>query len=65
MITNSFSENFGCLPSLSDFCIEMHYPNGFENVSGGLVSFTVLMLIRSNGPQPQYGTRLLAVAPGT
>ena len=65
VITNSFSENFGCLPSLSDFCIEMHYPNGFENVSGGSVSFTVLMLIRTNGPQPQYGTKLLAFAPGT
>ena len=65
VITNSFSENFGCLPSLSDFCIEMHYPNGFENVSGGSVSFTVLMLIRSNGPQPQYGIKLLSFAPGT
>ena len=65
VITNSFSENFGCLPSLSDFCIEMHYPNGFENVSGGSVSFTVLMLIRSNGPRPQYGTKVFAFAPGT
>lgn len=64
VITNSF-DNFGCLPSLSDNCIEMHYPNGFENVSGGSVSFTVLMLIRSNGPQAQYGIKLFSFAPGT
>lgn len=65
VISNSFSENFGCLPSLSDNCIEMHYNGGFENVSGGSVSFTVLMLVRNGGPRPQTGSIVLSFAPGT
>jgi hypothetical protein len=64
VIANSF-DNFGCLPSVSDNCIEMHYNNGFGNVSGGSVSFTVLMLIRTGGPRPQYGSRVFAFAPNT
>jgi len=64
VIPNNFDENFGCLPSLSS-CIEMHYPAGFKNVSGGNVSFTVLMLIRTSGPHPQYGSKVFAFAPGT
>lgn len=61
---NSF-DNFGCLPSLSDFCIELRYPTGFKNVSGGSLSFTVLMLVRTGGPRPQYGSRVFNFAPST
>lgn len=61
----SFTETFGCLPSLSDSCTQLNYANGFENVSGGNVSFTVLILVRTGGPQPQVGSLLTSFAPGT
>jgi hypothetical protein len=62
---NSFDENFGCLWSLSN-CIEMHYASGFRNVSGGSVSFNVLILVRgASGPRPVYGSGLFNFAPGT
>ncbi len=60
-----FTETFGCLPSLSDSCTQLNYANGFENVSGGNVSFTVLILVRTGGPQPQVGSLLTSFAPGT
>ncbi|MEJ6000808.1 hypothetical protein [Paucibacter soli] len=62
---NSFSENSGCLATFSDFCMEFQYPNGFKNVSGGNVSFTVLILIRAGGARPQHGSGVFNFAPGT
>ena len=59
-------DNGGCLFALSDSCIEMHYNNGFRNVAGGRpFSFTVLMLVRTGGPRPQYGSALFNFAPNT
>lgn len=66
IVDNSFSENFGCLVSLSDSCVEMQYPNGFKNVAGGeRFSFTVLILVRSGGPKPKYGSIVTNFAPST
>lgn len=65
VVYNSFDENFGCLATFSSFCMEMQYPSGFQNVSGGNVSFTVLILIRSGGARPQYGSGVFNFAPST
>jgi len=45
--------------------MEMQYPSGFKNVSGGNVSFTVLILIRTGGARPQHGSGVFNFAPGT
>ncbi len=58
-------ENGGCYATFNDSCLEMYYPSGFKNVSGGNVSFTVLMLIRLGGPRPQTGSGVFNFAPGT
>jgi hypothetical protein len=64
-VNNSF-ENFGCLVSLSDSCVEMQYPSGFKNVAGGeRFSFTVLILVRSGGPKPKYGSLVTNFVPTT
>jgi len=66
IIDNNFSENFGCLVSLSDSCVEMQYPAGFKNVAGGeRFSFTVLILVRSGGPKPKYGSIVANFVPTT
>jgi|GEM_PF-1019161 len=65
VVYNSFDENFGCLATFSSFCMEMQYPSGFKNVSGGNVSFTVLILIRTGGARPQHGSGVFNFAPGT
>ncbi|WP_457445190.1 hypothetical protein [Roseateles sp. P5_E4] len=66
IVDNSFSENFGCLVSLSDSCVEMQYPSGFKNVAGGeRFSFTVLILVRSGGPKPKYGSIVTNFVPTT
>lgn len=66
IVNNSFSENFGCLVSLSDNCVEMQYPSGFKNVAGGeRFSFTVLILVRSGGPKPKYGSFITNFVPTT
>ena len=65
-VDNSFSDNFGCLVSLSDSCVEMQYPAGFKNVAGGeRFSFTVLILVRSGGPKPKYGSIVTNFVPTT
>lgn len=59
-------DNGGCLFAISDSCIELYYPTGFRNVAGGgVVAFTVLMLVRTSGPRPQYGSALFNFAPNT
>lgn len=63
---NSFSDNYGCLVTFSDNCVEMQYPNGFKNVAGGeTFSFTVLILVRSGGPKPKYGSIVTNFVPTT
>ncbi|MEO6280375.1 hypothetical protein [Roseateles sp.] len=66
IVNNSFTENFGCLVSFSDSCTEMKYPAGFKNVAGGeRFSFTVLILVRSGGPKPKYGSIVVNFVPTT
>ena len=65
VLADSF-DNGGCLFALSDSCIELHYPTGFRNVSGGgRVAFTVLFFVRTSGPRPQYGSMVRNFAPNT
>lgn len=66
IVDNSFTDNYGCLVSFSDYCTEMQYPNGFKNVAGGeRFSFTVLILVRSGGPKPKYGSIVTSFVPTT
>jgi len=51
----------GCLSSLADSCIEMHYSSGFNYVgSGGPINIEpVIILVRINDPtQPGYGSNI-------
>jgi hypothetical protein len=63
--SESFADTLGCLASLSDSCVQLNYANGFKNVSGGNVSFTVLILVRTGGPRPQVGSIVVNFAPST
>jgi hypothetical protein len=66
IVDSSFTESFGCLVSFSDSCTEMQYPSGFKNVAGGeRFSFTVLILVRSGGPKPKYGSLVVNFVPTT
>lgn len=68
-IASNFSEFGGCFPSYGlglDDCVEMLYPSGFKNVAGNSpVGFVVLILVRSGGPQPEYDSLIVSIAPGT
>jgi hypothetical protein len=51
----------GCLSSLADSCVELHYNNGFNYVgSGGPINLEpVIILVRARTPQnPQFGSNI-------
>lgn len=67
---NSFIENYGCLATTSSECVELQYPQGFNNVTGvkknafGVApAVPVLILVRTGGPTPKYGSKIFNFSP--